>query len=118
MFKSRARFLLFFIILLIIVASFFVYPKNLGNRFLPWKQGLDLIGGSYLVYQIDMSNVASSDRAATASGIRDVIERRVNAFGISEPQITSAQSGDDFRLIIALAGIKDVKEAIRQIGET
>jgi preprotein translocase subunit SecD len=49
------------------------------------------------------------------AGVRDVIERRVNAFGVSEPVVQTSGSN---RLIVELAGVFDVEEAIRQIGET
>jgi protein-export membrane protein SecD len=49
------------------------------------------------------------------NGIRDVIERRVNLFGVSEPLVQI--SGDD-RLIIELAGITDINQAIELIGGT
>lgn len=84
------------------------------NKFFP-RLGLDLQGGSHLEYQADLSNISSADQASALSGVRDVIERRVNAFGVSEPLVqTSGQN----RLIVELAGIKDVKEAIKKIGET
>ncbi|MCL5733835.1 MAG: protein translocase subunit SecD, partial [Patescibacteria group bacterium] len=50
--------------------------------------------------------------------LRDVIERRVNSFGVSEPQVYTAQSGNSHQLIVELAGIKDINEAINQIGQT
>lgn len=92
-------------------AAYFVYTQ-------PWKLGLDLIGGSRLVYQIDLSNVQSQDRESVLNGLRDVIERRVNLFGVSEPQVYIAQSGGEYRLVAELAGIKDVSAAIEQIGLT
>ncbi len=77
--------------------------------------GLDLQGGSQLVYQADLSNIDSEDRPEAMAGVRDVIERRVNMFGVSEPVVQV--SGDD-RLIVELAGIKDIDAAISAIGET
>ncbi|MDP2705632.1 MAG: protein translocase subunit SecD, partial [bacterium] len=47
-----------------------------------------------------------------------VIEKRVNLFGVSEPRIYTEKVGDQNRLVAELAGIKDVDEAIKQIGET
>jgi protein-export membrane protein SecD len=52
------------------------------------------------------------------SGLRDVIERRVNLFGVSEPRVETLEVGDSYRLVVELAGIKDVKEAIQMIGAT
>jgi len=103
---------------LAIVAGIFVYPKWLGGKFLPWRLGLDLIGGTHLVYEMDMSQVASSDKDLAVAGLRDVIERRVNLFGVSEPQVVSAKEGNSYRLIVEIAGIKDVNRAIKMIGET
>jgi len=106
------------VIVLAIVAGIFVYPKWLGGKFLPWRLGLDLIGGTHLVYEMDMSQVASSDKDSAVAGLRDVIERRVNLFGVSEPQVVSAKEGNSYRLIVEIAGIKDVNRAIKMIGET
>lgn len=108
--------MLFCILLLGAVAAFFVYPKGFGGNFLPWNLGLDLVGGSYLVYEVDMTGVDALDRSSVLSGMRDVMERRVNAFGVSEPRVTTAKVGDSHQLIVELAGIKDLEEAVRQVG--
>ncbi len=117
---SQGKLILFFIIILVVgaVAGVFVYPKYYGEKLRPWRLGLDLVGGTRLVYEIDMKDVGSGDRESVANGLRDVIEKRVNLFGVAEPQVSIAKSGDAHRLIVELAGIKDVKEAIKQIGET
>ena len=83
-----------------------------------FRLGLDLLGGSRLVYKADVSAVPNSDRTNALEGVRDVIERRVNVFGVSEPIVQTNRSGDDYRIIVELAGIKDVNEAIKMIGET
>lgn len=106
------------IVILAIVASVFIYPKSWGASFLPWKLGLDLVGGSHLVYTIDLSKVQEKDKDSVVNGIRDVIEKRVNLFGVSEPQVFTAKAGGDAQLIVELAGIKDISEAIKLIGET
>ena len=51
-------------------------------------------------------------------GLKEVIEKRVNLYGVAEPKITIAQKGDSYELIVDLAGVKDLKDAVRQIGET
>jgi len=110
-----------FLTLVIIVAVFagvFVYPKLLGANWLPWKLGLDLVGGSHLVYNIDLSQVGDGEKDSVTNGIRDVIERRVNLFGVSEPQVFTAKAGADAQLVVELAGIKNITEAIKLIGET
>lgn len=84
----------------------------------PWKLGLDLLGGAHLLYEADMSGIASGEQADALAGVRDVVERRVNSFGVSEPLIQTNRVGDHYRLIVELAGIKDVNQAIKMIGET
>ena len=81
--------------------------------------GLDLAGGSHLVFEADVSGIPDSQRRESAiEGVRDVIERRVNLFGISEPNVqTSTFAGKD-RIIVELPGIKEPKEAIELIGKT
>ena len=80
--------------------------------------GLDLQGGSRLEYEADLSQVATADRPEAMSGVRDVIERRVNSLGISEPLVQTTQSGDSWRVNVELAGVKNVEDAIKRIGET
>ena len=86
---------------------------------LPYSLGLDLQGGAHLVYSADVSTIATDDRADAMESVRDVIERRVNAFGVSEPlvQVNKSATGE-YRIIAELAGIKDIKEAIKTIGDT
>lgn len=110
--------LFIFIVFLTAFAGFFVWPQGFGVRTMPWRLGLDLIGGAHLVYEVDMANVAPEDRASTLEGLRDVMERRVNVFGVSEPLVATAKSGDAHRIIVELAGIEDVSEAVAQIGRT
>jgi len=85
---------------------------------IPFRLGLDLQGGSHLVYRADVSQVPAADQASALEGVRDVIERRVNVFGVSEPIVQTSFSGGDHRVIVELAGISDVNEAIKMIGET
>src|SRR3989338_575747 len=79
-----------------------------------FRLGLDLLGGAHLVYQADLSKITGSTSDAR-QGVRDVVERRVNLFGVSEPVVQV--SGAD-RLIVDLAGVKDVNQAIQLIGQT
>lgn len=116
----KGKLVSFFIIILVasIAAGFFVYPKYYGVKLRPWHLGLDLIGGTHLVYDIDLANVGSGDQESVLNGLRDVIEKRINLFGVAEPQVTVAKSGAVSRLVVDLAGISDVKAAIAEIGET
>lgn len=80
--------------------------------------GLDLKGGSHLVYQAEVDSIPSAERSDAVSGVRDVIERRVNLFGVSEPLVQTNKVGDNWRVIVELPGVKDVNQAIQLIGET
>lgn len=85
----------------------------------PFMLGLDLQGGTQLIYEADVSGIAEGERSASLEGVRDVIERRVDATGVSEPMIQVNRTlAGDYRIIAELAGIKDVDEAIKIIGET
>lgn len=117
--RQKSIIVLTIVMALAILGAFFVYPEYyFGKNFRPWRLGLDLVGGSHLVYEIDMRGVGEGERDSVAGGLRDVIEKRVNLFGVSEPQVVISKRGDSYRLNADLAGIKDVKEAIKQIGET
>jgi len=117
------------VLILAVLAGIFAYPNyfNKGVDFLnhklswtlphfpekPYILGLDLQGGASLVYQADLSTV--TDKSAAMSGLRDVIERRVNMFGVSEP-VVEIQGTD--RLLVELPGVTDVQQAIQMIGQT
>lgn len=83
-----------------------------------FRLGLDLKGGTHLVYNTDLSKIPVSDRTSSVDGVRDVIERRVNAFGVSEPVVQTVKVGDTYRVIVELAGVHDVSQAIKLIGDT
>lgn len=87
---------------------------NYNQQFKP-HLGLDLQGGSHLEYQADFSGIGQSDRADALNAVRNTIERRVNSFGVAEPLVEV--SGQD-RVIVELPGIKDINDAINQIGKT
>ncbi len=113
------------IILLTAAAAWIVWPEgsrvSLKKLKIPFEQaytthlGLDLQGGSHLVYQADFKDIKSEDRTTALASVRDTIERRVNSFGVSEP-LVQAQGQD--QIVVELPGIKDVNQAIRQIGQT
>ena len=128
----KVNYLLIGIIVGSLVLFAFVYPQGvnrgidyLNSKFkisnlklphvpnVPFRLGLDLLGGTHLVYQADLSK--SDNKSDAMQGVRDVIERRVNFFGVAEPLVQI--SGSD-RLIVELAGISDVSQAIQLIGET
>ena len=85
---------------------------------LPFHLGLDLQGGTHLIYQADLSGIEEKERPDSMEGIRDVIERRVNLFGVTEPLVQINKAGNSYRLIVELPGVKDIAQAIKMIGET
>lgn len=109
-------YLILIIILAIAVLAGIFDLSIFGER--PFKLGLDLQGGSHLIYQADLSKIEEEDYGFAMEGLRDVIERRVNLFGVTEPVVQIEIAGDNYRLIIELAGIKNVSEAIQMIGQT
>jgi len=120
----KTRFLAIFIFLLGFVLAYFnampFLPENTQGFLpqVPFRLGLDLQGGIHLVYKADTSIVDRGEVPEAMAGLRDVIERRVNFFGVSEPLIQIQQSSGEDRLIVELPGIKNVSEAIALIGET
>lgn len=139
--RGKVRWSVFFIVITVFILGLYIYPQawNKGVqttnsvsakvRWLKWAHlselptskfhlGLDLQGGAHLVYEADIKDIPSSERADAVSGVRDVIERRVNAFGVAEPIVQTSGSGDSWRVVVELAGVKDIKQAIKMIGET
>ena len=102
--------------------GFFVWnTTGAGGRY-DFKLGLDLSGGTHLVYNTDTSKVGSADLQDALVALRQVIERRVNAFGVGEPVVQIEQGGalgtGQYRLAVELPGVTDTAEAVRRIGET
>lgn len=80
--------------------------------------GLDLSGGTHLVLETDMHEIKPEDRQSALEAARQIIERRVNFFGLSEPIVQSAKTADAYRIIVELPGITDVERAVSVIGQT
>ncbi len=85
-----------------------------GPRVLETKLGLDLQGGLRVEYQAIPVNGKSPDAAAMAT-IRDIIERRVNSTGVSEPVVVV--HGND-RVVVELPGATNREEIERLVGAT
>lgn len=79
--------------------------------------GLDLQGGIHLEYKADVSGIEPDKISDAMQGAQDVIERRVNAFGVGEPLVQPAKSGDEYRIIVELPGIKDIEQAKQKIKD-
>ncbi len=125
--SSKYRFISFLLILIGLGLAYFdavsflkpesfLYSKIISA---PFKLGLDLQGGAHLAYKADLSAIKSSETSNAMEGLRDVIERRINAFGVGEPLVQVEKSaGGEQRLIVELPGITNINEAIKMIGET
>ena len=112
--KDRAPFII--IGAIFVLALLFVVPLDrgvLGGRSL--QLGLDLQGGTHLVYQADFSQVEPGTEAEAIEGAIAVIERRVDVLGVSEPVIQKL--GED-RIAVQLPGIEDIERAKQLIGQT
>jgi protein-export membrane protein SecD len=118
--RNRLKLFLSFIVIVSVIAGIFSYDPiwKTINGWRPWSLGLDLAGGTALTYEIDLSQIKDADKDIVARGLRDVIEKRVNMFGVSEPKVYGEKVGESNRLVVELAGIKDVEKAVTMIGET
>ena len=108
----------FIFLTLILVASTLLGIFVFKLSFRPYSLGLDISGGTLLIYQADLNGIKPADYNNAMTGLKDVIERRINYSGVKEPRVEINKAGDNWRLIVSLAGIKDIKEAIKMIGET
>lgn len=131
---KRRRFLIWLIIILTLGSLYVDLPSKIHFKFaslkidkevsLPFfreleiKKGIDLAGGTHLVFQADMTTIPSENRQAAIDAAKDNIEKRVNLFGVAEPVIQTSKVGDDYRLIVELAGVTDINQAIDLIGQT
>ena len=97
----------------------FTIPRaKIGSRTLELKKGLDLQGGTHLVLEADMSALEKEDIPDALSSSKEIISRRVDLYGVSEPVIQTSVLNDAHRIIVELPGVTDVDSAINLIGQT
>ena len=114
------------VIILTLAVGLISYPKVISKlpkvynalNELKINLGLDLQGGIHLEYAADLNQISSDKKDEAMQAIQDVIERRVNAFGVAEPIVYTTTSGQERRLVVELAGVKDINDAKNQIQET
>lgn len=82
------------------------------------KQGLDIQGGMQVILGADMSGLPEADRVEALTSAQEIIARRVDLYGISEPVIQTSQYGDQFRLLVELPGVDDPAQALQLVGTT
>jgi preprotein translocase subunit SecD len=98
-----------------------IHINTLGislNKDFKTQLGLDLSGGAHLALEADMKDIQAADRVSALESAKQVIERRVNMFGVSEPIIQSSHNQDSYRIIVELSGVTDVGRAVELIGQT
>lgn len=112
----------FSVLLAVGFLSWFIFSTNGPEDQFRVKLGLDLAGGTELIYTADTSEVLTDKEGALAS-LREVVEKRVNLFGVAEPLVqlekSSAVAGNvEDRLIVELPGVTDVQAAVDALGKT
>jgi len=111
---------LIFIIILVVAALWVIWPGNPGihigsyNRDIRVVRGLDLQGGLRVLLEADLPSETdvTSEQMQTA---RDIIDKRVNGLGLTEPLI---QIAGGRRILVELPGIGDPQQAVNIIKET
>lgn len=112
------------IIVITILAGIIDWPTGPDLKTGNWTkeikvhQGLDLQGGTHLVYELDTSKLEDKNKDDAIQSVVDVIDRRVNALGVSEPIVQGAKIGDSRTVIVELPGIQNIDEAKGLIGKT
>ncbi len=107
-----------------LLLGYFVWTTEANpNSAYRFKLGLDLAGGTELVYKAEMASTTPADRTGALTALQGVIERRVNLFGVAEPLVqteqASALSGTtEDRIIVDLPGVTDINAAVAALGKT
>lgn len=91
-------------------------PDSFANQKI--QLGLDLQGGTQLDYKLDLRKVSEADKEGIVDGVLEVLTKRVNGLGVSEPNIYRSEIAGEEHIIIELAGIKDIEEAKAVVGKT
>lgn len=82
------------------------------------KKGLDIQGGMQVVLQADISQIPELDRKEALDSAREVIIRRVDLYGIAEPNVQTSIQGQAYRLLVELPGVTDPQQALDLVGTT
>ncbi len=111
----RRNTLVFIVVLIIFaLALCVVFPIEegiLGKKGI--RLGLDLKGGSHLVYQAQFPEGIDKSRAMDRA--LETIRTRIDKYGVTEPVI---QSQGDERILVQLPGFTDIEEAKKLVEQT
>lgn len=109
----------FLIFLLAGIAAYISFPgATLFGKKFDLVLGLDLSGGSRLVFEADTSKLEDANKEKAISSLKDVIEKRVNFFGVTESNVQTSKFEGKDRILVELPGVNDPKEAVNLIGQT
>ena len=84
----------------------------------PLKLGLDLQGGTQLVLETQMDKIEPQNRDSALESAKDVLEKRVNLYGVSEALVQVSKIGERRRILVELPGLKDASSAAKLVGRT
>ncbi|MDD5147010.1 MAG: protein translocase subunit SecD [Candidatus Daviesbacteria bacterium] len=122
----RSRYLLWIIVILLFFAVLIDLPvsptikilnKNLTINF-PLKLGLDLQGGTEVILETQMDKIDPQNKDSALESAKNVIERRVNLYGVSEAVVQTSKLGEQRRILVELPGLKDASAAANLVGKT
>jgi len=109
-----------FVLLLILFSTWALLTPTIrvgGFERRDLKLGLDLRGGTHVVLEADLTQLAPGQKPEEAmDGAMKIIERRINAFGVAEATVQRQPAGS--RIVVQLPGVKDVGQTINLIGQT
>jgi protein-export membrane protein SecD len=121
------------VVLATIAAGWYLYPSYLFYKMTPAQReampaeqlaqlrksaihlGLDLQGGLQLLLEVDKSNLNPAEAKDAVERAREIINNRIDQFGVAEPLIQ--REGED-RIAVQLPGLTDRARAIELIGKT
>ena len=69
-----------------------------------------------MVYQANVSDIEPGTEDEIMDGVKDVIERRINALGITESTVQIQKQEGEYNIVIQIPGIADIEKAKEMVG--
>jgi len=98
--------------------AFSLFNDSLKLDLTDFKKGLDIEGGIRIVMQANMTGIEESQRQNALDSAKEIISRRINFLGVSEPNIATSKINNDYRIVVEIPGITNVSDAVNLIGKT
>jgi len=115
--KKKSLYIVLSILLaLFLLASSVVFPLDkglLGN--LGIMLGRDLQGGTYLVYEADLSSVEEGTESEIMMGVANVIANRINPLGVTE---SSVEIQGENQIVVEIPGVSLTDDQKASLGNT